>query len=137
ATLAEERLDAWTALARAEGRQVRLEADPVPLVRARSAAVGQCLQVLLDNALEHGEGTITVRVSSMSPPTGGERGWVRLCVSDEGPGFADDSEPGRGLRLARSLIQAEGGRIKIERPATVCLLLPSVPADQAALVGQQ
>jgi signal transduction histidine kinase len=143
AALVEARIASWRALAQAEGRAVRVVAEPVPLVRARAAAIGQCLQVLLDNALEHGSGTITVSVASMQRPSGatGElpvdalaRGWVRLCVADEGPGFEPSATPGRGLRLAKSLIQAEGGRIKVERDATVCLMLPTVPTDQAALV---
>jgi signal transduction histidine kinase len=70
----------------------------------------------------------------MPPAVPGQRGWVRLCVADEGPGFPADAVPGRGLRLAKSLIQAEGGRIKVERSATVCLLLPAVPTDHAELV---
>lgn len=143
--LVEARLGAWESLAEAEGRGVALEIDPVPMVRARAAAIGQCLQVLLDNALEHGRGTITVSVSSMSAPRGataasfmttpvGERGWVRLCVRDEGPGFAPDTTPGRGLRLAKSLVQAEGGRIQITPPSTVCLLLPAVAMEAGRLL---
>ncbi|HUG83541.1 MAG TPA: HAMP domain-containing sensor histidine kinase, partial [Euzebya sp.] len=134
ASLVEARLASWVSLAQAEGREVVVKADPVPLVRARTAAIGQCLQVLLDNALEHGVGTITVSVTSVSTSTAMHRGWVRLCVSDEGPGFGEGAVPGRGLRLAKSLVQAEGGRINVERSATVCLLLPTVPLDHTGLI---
>ena len=134
ATLVEERVESWRALAQAEDRRVEVSADPVPLVRGRSAAIGQCLQVLLDNALEHGEGTISVTVTSVESPLVPERGWVRLCVTDEGEGFAEESVPGRGLRLAKSLVQAEGGRIKVQRPSTVCLLLPAMGVDIGRLV---
>jgi signal transduction histidine kinase len=127
-----ERIGAWRALARAQGRELVLQAVAVPRVQARTAAIGQSLQVLLDNALEHGDGTITI---SMQPVPGG----VRLCVADEGPGIPEDvrtgSRPvdrsglrGRGLRLARSLVEAEGGHLRIEPGATgalVCLLLPA------------
>ena len=136
ARLASARLDAWQSLARAEGRRVVFSGpDGIALVQARAAALGQCLQVLLDNALIHGEGTITVTVDDV--PGGG----VRLCVADEGPGFPPRSatpvanrSSGRGLPLARSLVEAEGGRLQIGRPqhgAIVCLLLPgalSVPS---------
>ncbi len=132
--LVEARLVSWRALAQAEDREVVVQTDPVPLVRARAAAIGQCLQVLLDNALEHGAGTITVRVSSIPAANAVNRGWVRLCVTDQGEGFDESSTPGRGLRLAKSLIQAEGGRIVVERDATVCLMLPTVPTDHATLV---
>ena len=133
--LVNERLASWRALAVAEDRQVEVRIDPVPLVRARSAAIGQCLQVLLDNALEHGRGTITVSVSSVATPLVSDRRWVRLCVADQGDGFDETSAPGRGLRLAKSLVQAEGGRIKVQRPATVCLLLPAVPLDPTGMVA--
>ena len=126
--LAATRLDAWEALARAQGRRVAFEGAPVAPVQVRAAALGQCLQVLLDNALLHGDGTITVSVDDIP-------GGVRLCVADEGPGFPPRQLPlghaeqgGRGLALARSLVEAEGGRLQIGRPqhgAIVCLLLPA------------
>ncbi len=127
--LAAARLDAWQSLARSQGRRVLLDAAPAAPVRARAAALGQCLQVLLDNALEHGAGTITVSVHPVPGPG------VRLAVADEGPGFPPDDAPapapsagGRGLPLARSLVEAEGGRLLVERPergAVVSLLLPA------------
>lgn len=134
-----ERLDAWETLAAAEGRQVRTELVETPLVHARPAAVGQALQVLLDNAVIHGDGTITVSVARTGEHDGR---WVRVCVADEGPGFDERRLPppqpadrvgtagatGRGLPLARSLVAAEGGLLRVERTtkgARVCLLLPT------------
>ena len=125
--LAATRLDAWQALARAQNRRVVFDGRAVGLVQARAAALGQCLQVLLDNALVHGAGTITVSVDAVA-------GGVRLCVADEGRGFPSQGPPdasregGRGLALARSLVEAEGGRLQIgspQRGALVCLLLPA------------
>jgi signal transduction histidine kinase len=129
AQMVEERLASWVALAAAEDREVRMRMDAVPPVRARSAAIGQCLQVLLDNALEHGEGTITVSVEPVTASSAVPSGWVRLCVTDEGAGFSDSAVPGRGLRLAKSLVQGEGGRISVERSASVCLLLPAATVE--------
>jgi signal transduction histidine kinase len=133
--LAAARLDAWQSLARADGRRVVFEGAAVPPVQARAAALGQCLQVLLDNALVHGEGTITVSVAAVE-------GGVRLCVADEGPGFPPRQGPpdatkhgGRGLPLARSLVEAEGGRLQIGQPARgalVCLLLPGASGGAVA-----
>ena len=165
--LAATRIDAWQALARAQGRRVVVQAAPVPPVRARAAALGQCLQVLLDNALEHGAGTITVTVQAVSASSwrslrdrhhrghenrlgrasaihvsagaGRDLGWVRLCVADEGRGVAPEqatellaghsaTAAGRGLPLARSLVEAEGGRLTLERPGgcpLFCLLVPA------------
>lgn len=132
--LVSERLDAWQALARAQGRHVVVQRGAAPPVRARAAAIGQCLQVLLDNALEHGEGTITVVVDEVAGAPGRERGGARLCVADQGPGFPEDpttgvnEAAGLGLALARSLVEAEGGRVRVEGSrsgAMVCLLLPA------------
>lgn len=141
------RLDAWRSLARAAGREVVLEASSVPPLRVRPEAISQCLQVLLDNALEHGAGKIRVSVQAVA--AGGGLGltgegpdtkWVRLCVADEGAGIpADrqagllsgraDAAAGRGLALARQLVEAEGGRLTLERAApgaTLCLLVPAI-----------
>lgn len=125
--LALARLDAWRTLADAAGRAVHVIRAPVPLVRVRPGAVGQALQVLLDNALVHGRGDITVW---LEPVRRGPRAWVRLCVGDEGPGAteADVDGEGRGLPLAMSLVEAEGGRLVFDADHgnRVCLLLPAV-----------
>jgi signal transduction histidine kinase len=131
--LTRERLEAWRTLADAEGRAVRLTRTAVPLVRVRPAAAGQALHVLLDNALTHGLGDVTVW---LEPVRRGGRTWVRLCVGDEGPGpSADDlvSGEGRGLPLARSLVEAEGGRLvhDSDHGNRVCLVVPAV--ERAAL----
>jgi signal transduction histidine kinase len=139
--LVTQRVDAWRELARLSGRRVEVEVLPTPPVRVRAAAVGQALQVLLDNAVAHGRGTVTVRVGPTLPAEEGPG--VRVCVSDEGPGIdprqADGRvgvdrgggplplTGGRGLRLARSLVEAEGGRLTLEGHASgtrACLVLP-------------
>jgi signal transduction histidine kinase len=136
------RLDAWRTIAEAAGRAVRVTREPVPAVRARPGAVGQALQVLLDNALEHGRGDVTVWLEAIRR---GTRSWVRLCVGDEGPGVRPDhltGGTGRGLPLARSLVEADGGRLVAESAhgGRVCLLLPAVeddPADGALTAAEQ
>lgn len=138
-----DRLDAWQALARAQNRRVVVQQGVAPPVRARQAAIGQCLQVLLDNALTHGKGTITVVVEGVGGAERGQAG-ARLCVADEGPGPPPEvlSDPGngpargsgRGLVLARSLVEAEGGRLRFDRDgpgSMVCLLLPADPVPTA------
>ena len=138
--LALDRLGAWRTLADAAGRAVRVTREPVPLVRVRPAAVGQALQVLLDNAVVHGRGDVTVW---LEPVRRRGRVWVRLCVGDEGPGVQPEhlrGGDGRGLPLARSLVEAEGGALVLDtgHGNRVCLLLPAVdepvdsPVDETA-----
>ncbi|HEY8338714.1 MAG TPA: HAMP domain-containing sensor histidine kinase [Egibacteraceae bacterium] len=139
ARLVADRIGAWESLAAAAGRRVVVTADPAPAVRVRAAALGQSLQVLLDNALEHGQGTITVSVQRLragGDGAGRDEEWVRLCVADEGPGIPPELEgevlagsAGRGLSLATSLVEAEGGRLVLERArpgAVFCVVLPAV-----------
>ncbi|HSK23698.1 MAG TPA: HAMP domain-containing sensor histidine kinase [Egicoccus sp.] len=151
AELVRERLPLWEDAADRQARDVVFEALPVPAVRARAGAVAQALQVLLDNALQHGTGTITVRLAPALPDE--PDGAVRLCVLDEGPADPDarverevtaspvgtaaghdiadarlrQDRHGRGLPLARALIGAEGGEVTlaVERSGSAaCLLLP-------------
>ena len=137
------------AAARVAGRTLELEVVPGPRVRTRPAAIRQALQVLLDNALQHGHGTITVRVAPTLPdepvPGRGARQGLRICVADEGPGpepdaldalrsrdrVASSTVPltgGRGLALARALVEGEGGRLTADDDGDgrvrVCLVLP-------------
>lgn len=129
--LIEERMRGWCTLASSQGRAIELQLNEHPMLRARPAAISQALQVLVDNALEHGQGTITISVTEMRSNI--EAPWTRLTVQDEGTGFSADYKPGRGLRLARSLIQAEGGRLRLGDGPVASLLIPSMTADDALL----
>jgi signal transduction histidine kinase len=137
AALAEEARQTWGPVLAARGRQLRLDrAEDTPVSTAAPAAVRQALWVLLDNAVQHGAGTVTVTVRDAG-------GALAVDVSDEGPGPRQDRlAPGRaagrdgggqgiGLALARSLAEAEGGRLRLTRPAppVFTLLLPAASDD--------
>jgi len=126
----------WRGRLAAAGRPLRLQLEgELPQVRASAAAVTQVLDVLVSNAAEQWSGTVTVRVRAAP-------GGLAVEVSDEGPGVAGDSERvfarrdgtavghGIGLALARSLAEAEGGRLLLQhsQPPTVFVLL--LPADR-------
>ncbi|WP_433042853.1 sensor histidine kinase [Dactylosporangium sp. CS-033363] len=108
----------WHGEFAARGRRLDLpDPPPLPPVHASNAAVRQILDVLLTNALRHGAGTATVAVADLAAG-------VSIEVGDEGPGFGGDPERafarrvgGIGLSLARSLAEAEGGRLVVRRAA--------------------
>lgn len=116
--VAEEVVDRWRRTT--SGRPVDLRADEVDRVRVPDGAVRQALDVLVDNALRHGAGRVTVTVEPL-----GAR--VVIEVADEGPGLADGSVPGIGLRLAAELAERFGGDLLVRRWAPhprLALLLP-------------
>ena len=122
-----ERLPAWGALGREQGREVRLERRPTPAVRVRPGAVIQAVAVLVDNALRHAEGDVVVRVAPTAPDRPGAA--VQICVIDAGPGpDAVALRPGgRGLVLARTLVAAEGGQVTVGAASggsRICVVIP-------------
>jgi signal transduction histidine kinase len=128
----------WHGRLGAAGRPLRFRLDgELPTVRASEAAVMQVLDVLVGNATDHGSGAVTVRVRTAP-------GGLAIEVGDEGPGMAGDPERvfvrrsmsavghGIGLALARSLAEAEGGRLLLQRPEPNPVFALLLPADQPA-----
>jgi signal transduction histidine kinase len=123
----------WREPLAAKGRSLRVHADPdVPdRVAISAAAAGQILDVLLDNAMVHGRGTVTVSARSTFDA-------VAIEVSDGGPeltleahelfGKRNGPRSGIGLPFARKLADAEGARLVLASacPATFRLAVPAV-----------
>jgi signal transduction histidine kinase len=141
ADLARRHAASWKALFDRAGRRLVVDAPgPVP-ARASPGAIGQVLDVLLENALTHGDGPARVAVSD-----DGRR--ALISVEDEGRGIAPDlaahifergasaaGGTGIGLHLAQVLAGTEGGQLLLARaaPPVFELRLPHRPApDQDA-----
>jgi signal transduction histidine kinase len=128
-----------------ERRAAALVAPRPVKVRGAAGAVGQALDVLLDNALRHGRGPVRVVVEAS-----GDHG--HLTVEDQGPGIDAAAGPGLferragsagghgiGLALARTLVQADGGRLDLVRasPASFRITLPlALPATPGSVASQ-
>lgn len=137
----------WHGRLAAAGRPLRISTPrPVPAGRISVAVLDEILDVLIDNALRHGAGSVTVSVR----PTGDA---LALEVTDQGAGFGEHPErafargvgngTGIGLALARSLAHAQGARLTVTcsgpHPTVTLLIEPAATADSEppaeALVG--
>jgi signal transduction histidine kinase len=123
---------AWAPVLEGRARRLRVSVAPqLPGAHASEAAVRQVVDVLLDNAVVHGGGTVGLVVRDAGAT-------IAIDVTDEGDGppepdgvfrSREGAAPGHGigLALARALAEAEGGRLVLSRarPPVFSLLLPA------------
>ena len=82
------------------GKEVAAELTPVTLPGARATALALVFAELLQNALEHGGGRISVELARRD-------GDVVLAIADDGGGVGDGSPAGTGLSIVRALVRDE------------------------------
>jgi signal transduction histidine kinase len=129
--------DEWRAPLRADGRSLKVRLQDNLFAKVSPARLREVIGVLLDNALRHGAGTVTLTAREGVAASGGDT--VVIEVADTGPGVPDElaehifergfsggGSTGLGLALARALIDSDGGRLELsaKRPATFTVFLP-------------
>lgn len=126
--------------ARRPDREVRPQTAGAVVVDGDLDALTRLVWILVDNALQHGGGLVTIRVDRAGDH-------ATLAVRDDGPGFPDGStervferfhraDPARsgegtglGLAIARSIAEAHGARIRAENaPEGGAVITVEMPA---------
>lgn len=113
----DDHIDDWRSRFERQRRQIQVRTDATAPVVATLGLVGQIFNVLVQNSLRHGAGTLSITVEGTS-----------ITIDDDGAGVADDrvaglferprdhhAPHGRGLALARRLAESDGGRLELTR----------------------
>jgi signal transduction histidine kinase len=131
-TLVDHQVADWQQRFAEKRRQLVVTTGVTQPVLATPGLVGQVLNILLENALRHGRGTVAILVQDTS-----------VLIEDEGHGVSPErattlfdrptdhrAAHGRGLALARRLAESDGGRLELvqARPPVFRLtLVPGTP----------
>ncbi len=123
----------WEPAFRRLGRKLEVSGEKNLFAYVTPGSAAQVIATLLDNALVHGAGVVTIR-TSQTPRS------AVVEVRDEGKGVPQELVPrifersvsgrpggtGLGLSLARSAVAADGGQVVLvrPRPAVFAVFLP-------------
>jgi signal transduction histidine kinase len=148
----EEVIEQARPLAQAKNIQISTELEPLFSIEADFTLIREVLLNLVENAIKYGAENGRVRLKSREID-----GFVRVDVSDDGPGIAPgdlgavwgkfvrgrDQDlktkgSGLGLYLVKYFVELHGGRVEIEselkKGTTVSFLLPLEPEGRSQLM---
>src|SRR6202167_4085797 len=136
-----QQITEWEPAFRRAGRKMVLIGESRLQAYVTPGGLAQVIATLLDNALMHGKGTVTIRRTQSASS-------VVIEVEDEGDGVPAElvsrifersvsgrpEGPGLGLALARTMATADGGRIVLARrkPPVFAVFLPRNPPGSHA-----
>ncbi|MBZ6172772.1 PAS domain-containing protein [Streptomyces olivaceus] len=123
-------IQAYVAAGQEADRFLLRLAQPLPDLWADPDKIDQVLSNLLENAVRHGEGTVTIDITPTASPREGEDAGTSVTVSDEGAGIPEESMnrvftrfwrgskrggTGLGLYIVKGIVEAHGGTITVGR----------------------
>lgn len=134
ASLVESHVREWQPRYAAVRRHVSMITSiPAPPVFGTKGLAGQVIDILIDNALKHGAGSVTLMIDGPS-----------VIVIDQGAGVSDErlrtlfdgpvdpaARHGRGLPLARRLAQVDGATLDVVGNRPLRFRFKLVPGDHA------
>ncbi|SDO70043.1 PAS domain S-box-containing protein [Streptomyces sp. cf386] len=123
-------IQAYVAAGQTADRFLLRVEQPLPDLWADPDKIDQVLSNLIENAVRHGDGTVTIDVTATTSPREGEDVGTSVTVSDEGPGIPEESMnrvftrfwrgskrggTGLGLYIVKGIVEAHGGAIEVGR----------------------
>lgn len=123
-------IQAYVAAGQSADRFLLRVEQPLPALWADPDKIDQVLSNLIENAVRHGDGTVTIDITATASPREGEDTGTSVTVSDEGPGIPEESMnrvftrfwrgskrggTGLGLYIVKGIVEAHGGAIEVGR----------------------
>lgn len=138
----------WQPLYARQGRVLTLDSEPILTARATAARLREAVGVLVENALLHGGGPVTVTATRSTARPGSALGrgpTILVEVADSGDGVPDElvghifergfsggTSSGVGLALARAMVETDGGRLELRRARPALFAIFLTDADSAS-----